>query len=369
MDFETLIAPIAGENPVGADPREGADQSAHYFEIKDARAAARDIERQVGAVDPAEAQIESAGAWRKVIDLSPKLLTKTAKDLEVACWYAEGLARSEGFGGLAKGFKLIDSLVRTYWDQGLYPQADEDGDETRVAPLAALNGLDGQGTLIRPIKLIPIVSGGDAGPLAFWQYEQAVANSKITDPDALQQKVAEGAVTLDMFKRAFVQAPSQAVKAVFQDISEAIASFRSACAYLTQKTKDNAPPSSNVVGALEDIQRAIRSLAPHVVEPAPAAQAAPEEGESAPAAGGAPARANGMAGVISGREDALQKILEIADYFERTEPTSMAPMALREVVRRARLPLHELLQELLQDDPAAREKVFSRAGIRSAPDG
>ena len=74
-----------------------------------------------------------------------------------------------------------------------------------------------------------------------------------------------------------------------------------------------------------------------------------------------------MPGMVGGREEALQTLAKISDFFKRTEPHSTIAFTLDDVVRRARMTLPELLAELLPDESARRTFLIS-AGIRP-PDG
>jgi len=68
-------------------------------------------------------------------------------------------------------------------------------------------------------------------------------------------------------------------------------------------------------------------------------------------------------GGVSGREDALRVLLQIAEYFRIHEPHSPISNSLEEIVRRARLPFAELLAELVPDQGAWRSALTS-AGIK-----
>src|SRR5690554_951063 len=132
IDIDALSQPIAGDTPAGSDIREEVSPSSLYYQLRDARPAARPAERAPALDDDGGALLPE---WRLVLDLAPKVLRDTAKDLEVAAWYIEALVRAHGFVGLRDGFALAQQLVKQFWD-GLYPLPDEDGIETRVAPFA-----------------------------------------------------------------------------------------------------------------------------------------------------------------------------------------------------------------------------------------
>ena len=45
-DFEAILAPLAGDQPTGVDLRQDFAPTSIYFRLRDARAQARDAERQ-----------------------------------------------------------------------------------------------------------------------------------------------------------------------------------------------------------------------------------------------------------------------------------------------------------------------------------
>jgi type VI secretion system protein ImpA len=67
-------------------------------------------------------------------------------------------------------------------------------------------------------------------------------------------------------------------------------------------------------------------------------------------------------GKIQNREQAFQAILQIAAFFKRTEPQSPIAYKLEEAVRWGRMPLPDLLAELISED-GVRSSVFKLMGI------
>ena len=68
-------------------------------------------------------------------------------------------------------------------------------------------------------------------------------------------------------------------------------------------------------------------------------------------------------GSITGREQALRQVTEIAAWFKRNEPSSPIGFTLDEAVRRARLGWPELVAELVADE-TARHTLLTTAGIK-----
>ena len=67
--------------------------------------------------------------------------------------------------------------------------------------------------------------------------------------------------------------------------------------------------------------------------------------------------------LIRNREDALNAILQLGEYFRRVEPHSLVPFALEQAVRWARMPLPELMMELIPEENP-RKALFKQVGIR-----
>lgn len=128
LNFEELLAPIAGENSAGRD----LSFENTYEQIETARSADDDLERGQW-----QRGLKTAD-WHGVIKLSKNALTRESKDLKIAIWLTEALSHTAGIEGLKEGLCLIRELLNAYWDN-LYPEI-EDGDlEFRSIPLEWLN--------------------------------------------------------------------------------------------------------------------------------------------------------------------------------------------------------------------------------------
>ncbi|MFT9258476.1 MAG: type VI secretion system ImpA family N-terminal domain-containing protein, partial [Acetobacter sp.] len=178
MDFNALLLPINEHSPAGDDVRSDYSPASLYYKLRDARADARAAER-AGDASPGDAI--APPEWRDVQKISSQILLEKAKDLEAAAWLAESLVRSDGLVGLTFGASVIQGLVERYWDH-LYPMPDEDGMETRVAPLTGLNGEGGDGTLIQPLRKLELFKDRNGEPVMLFQYEQSAELQTIADP-------------------------------------------------------------------------------------------------------------------------------------------------------------------------------------------
>jgi type VI secretion system protein ImpA len=362
LDFGALLAPIPGDKPTGADLRADPSPTSPYYAIKDARNGARAAERQIMLDGEADAKPVD---WRPVVQHGTKVLSEKAKDLEVAAYLIEGLVRVKGFPGLRDGFRLIREMCEQYWDD-LFPQPDEEGLETRVAPLTGLNGDEAEGTLIGPITKVALTQGS-TGPYAYYHYQQAMALKQVEDPEARQKRIQQGAVSLDMVEKAVSETPNPFFAELVGELKECQDEFARLCGVLDDKCGSKAPPASNIRGALERcleaIQHIARSKLPSAAaagEPAPDGEAAAGDGAVAAAGAAVPGQA---VGILRNRDDAFEMLLKVADFFRRTEPHTPISYALEQAVRWGRMTLPELLNELIPDD-GARRHFFRQVGIR-----
>ena len=268
---------------------------------------------------------------------------------------------------------LLADLVELYWDQGLFPVADEDdGVEARFQPISGLSGGSGdkEGTLIMPLRRL--VLGGDTvnGELRYIDRVTAdaqFASSQSSGADnkaELAQQAQEAFAATEALAR---RLSARGLRASAEKLASAEAAWRRAIAFISERTKPVFPSASRVSDEFRNMREWVEGL----VKLAPddsgdeAADGAPAADAGGEAAGGGPAAAGGamVLGRISNRADALRAVTAAADYFERFEPLAPIGATLREVDRRARMSLADLLEELIPDSDT-RETYYWRSGIR-----
>ncbi len=344
LDFEALLQPLAGEEPAGPNLRHV--NSGTYYRIKDARSTARIAERQADA----EAERGSlAPEWRAIFDLSQEVLGTQSKDLEVACWMTEAALRIHGYAGLRFGFAVLDGLVERFWD-GLH-SIDTEDISAKVAPLTGLNGSDSDGALIQPMRLAPLTASATGEPAGLWHY-MVLRRRGAAAPEAVRLAEAARSTGADVFR------------SIYRDIAASLASFASLTARLDAQCGDDTPPSSNIRNTLIEAQDALRDFSGVDfsridAEPVEQPDQPAETDEAHPAS--APPVQTGPAPLHT-REDALRELARIATFFREHEPNSPTAYTLQTLIRRARLPLTELLAELLPDE-AVRRAYLTVAGI------
>ena len=376
LDFDQLLEPIAGDNPAGVDLRADGSPTSVYYQIKDARNTARDAERK-NIFDDEPADGSGPGAppdWKPVLQLAPQIIAEQSKDLGVVSWFIEGLVRRDGFAGLRDGFRLARELVERFWD-GLYPLPDDEGILTRVAPLAALNGVEAHGVLLTPMTTIPITGGSGEEPLSLVDYKRAVDLDRVEDPEKRAQRIAQGWASMQVFMQAVNETSPDFFRNLLDDISEAAGEFSLLCDALEERCGkdedgyDLTPPSSAIRGVLEEAEETVRIISKHLLGDDGAGD--PEGGgggELEMGNGGAITTvANRSAGPVRTREDAFGALLQVAEFFKRTEPHSPVSYALEQAVRWGRMPLPQLWKELIPDE-TTRDQMFKLVGMQLPPE-
>ncbi len=367
LDFESLLAPVSAEQPSGVELRDSAELSALYYQIKDARDASRASERQLVQArlygDEAEVARIAPPVWGKVKSAALDVLANKSKDLWVAAWLIEALVRLDGFAGLRDGFRLTRELVENFWDD-IHPHPDEEGYVTTVAQLAGLNGDEAEGALIGPIELLPITQGTSRDPLTSRDYKEAVDLEANSDPERRAQRLQEGAVSLEMFDRAVAETDPEFFLNLRDDIQQCLEEFNRLDGALEPRcgaTDDGypaAPPSSNIRRSLQDVLDRVESLARDVLGDEGSSEPGEEPSDGTAAAAGPSSKA----GPVANREDAFRALLQIAEFFRRTEPHSPLSYSLEQAVRWGKMTLPELMAELISED-STREDLFRRVGI------
>ena len=188
---------------------------------------------------------------------------------------------------------------------------------------------------------------------------------KTSDPAAKQAKIDEGTLPLSRFENfARNQTPGDFLKTNYEDAEAAAEEFKLLSNTLDEKFGyEFAPPTTNLREALDDCLSRMRSLSAHVLDDDDAGDTsestemvAGDSGQMVPAAAAA------ASGRVATREDAFKVLDQVAEFFERTEPHSMIPFALRQVVGWGKMSLPDLLRELIADETVLAE-LKKRTGV------
>jgi type VI secretion system protein ImpA len=364
IDLSLLLAPLdSGEGGAGTDLRLDYSAGSPYQRLRDARASARAEERARDAEDGSEGP--PADGWREVLSVGQEALLGLSKDLEVAAWMTEALVRLHGLRGLTSGARLMTGLCEGFWEAG-FPQPDEDGLEVRASPLGGLSGSSSDGTIMQPLRRLPMFRRTDSTGLGLYLWEQAEQTAGLPE-ERRDAKIAAGAPELATLE-AEARIDRAFLTSTWRDAAAALEAWREFDRVVDARFASEAPSLRKVTTLLERLLAVATRLGGEpAADEAEAAADTATGGETVAgvAAGGG---GGGGSGTLQTREDALRQLDRIADYFRRTEPHSPLAYTLEEAVRRGRMSLEELLIEVLPDEDT-RNGMLSRLGIRPQANG
>ncbi|MBI3560590.1 MAG: type VI secretion system protein TssA [Gammaproteobacteria bacterium] len=363
FDITSLLEPIAADSPAGADGRKDQSPNSNYSTIRDARKSARAMER-MNLLEGDETKADGNRQkvlenWRKVLELAPKILKTQSKDIEVTCWYIEGLIRKAGFAGLRDGLSLLRQFIERFWES-MYPLPDSEGVETRVAPIAGLNGEGGEGVLLAPIRSTPITENHPPGPYSLWQYKQAVEADRVLKDKTQPGLTATSEYSLADIKHVVNQSSETFYGNLYDDITACINEIQQMGQLLDGHCGTQlSPPTSNITALLTEILDALRHVAKHKL-PVPV-----NESDNSSANPASADSASGIAtGPIKSRDEAFRQLNQISQFFLRTEPHSPIAYVIDKAVKWGNMSLGELITELIPNADS-RTTYTSLTGVTS----
>lgn len=366
FDLDALLAPIPGDSPAGVDIRENRGAGAPYDAIKDARSEAVSAEKRLDQRDP-DAPPDPAPLWRTVRDVAMKVLRETSKDMEVAVYLTEALVRMNGLLGLAAGARTLAGLAEKYWDT-VYPLPDpEYGLEDRIRPVTALNGADGNGSLMQPLYKTVLFDGPTGDPVAFYQYRGSEQTTTLAKPQ-LEAALKRGEIPFADMEKMARQQPRR-FATVRSDARAALKAWEAMASVMDEKARDEGPSTTHVRDLLHALERVANRYAPEEAKIEEAADDGSLDESQQEDAGMETAETvhavRVAGGPIRDRESALKQLEDLSAWFRRTEPHSPLAYTLEEAVRRGRLTWPELLDELVSDKKV-HDDLLIKLGIRPA---
>jgi|SRR3990172_8806576 len=349
LDLESLLAPIAGENPAGESLR----YAGPYEGVQEARRADDELAQGEWVRDT------KAADWLGVIAMTTEALVSRSKDLQLTAWLTEALLKRHGFPGLRDGLRLLRELQERFWDS-LYPTV-EDGDlEPRIAPLVWLNE-----KLPASIRAIPITRSPDGQGYSWlhWDESRTVENLGRQNPEAMQQALAEGKISREQFDKAVAAQRRAFYETLYDDLNQCWEEYEQLARVVDGKCGRDSPSLLNIKKALEDWRTLLTGIVKKKRELEP--DAVPVEGVAAPA--GAPFTeafpSEGVPFMPRDRADALRRLTAVADFFRRTEPHSPVSYLVQRAVQWGQMPLEAWLREVIGDD-ATLARVRETLGLK-----
>ncbi len=347
INLDALLSPISEESPAGESVR----YSGIYDEIAEARRADDDAAQGEWVT-----QLKVSD-WRKVIDLSVPTLEKDTKDLQIAAWLSEALVKQYGFAGLRDSLKLMSGLQNIFWET-LHPEIDEGDMEGRAN---AVSVMDKQTAFA--IKSAAIT--GSSG----YSYNDWEDSKRFDIPDNIDtldssdqakyrelkaQAEKENRVTAAKWRVEIAASRRTFYEELNFTINECLAEYAELNRVNEEKyDRNQVPGMGNLKKALDEVQTQVKKVLEDKRQEEPDEAEAENNEEATEGEEGTMVKVAGVAtasGAIQNRSDALKRLSDIAQFFQKTEPHSPLSYLIQRAVKWGNMPLESWLQDVIKDE-------------------
>jgi type VI secretion system protein ImpA len=364
--LQALLLPVPGADPCGVSIR----ASALFTDIR----LAREEDDPTLPMRQWERPLKKAD-WPWIEATCTEALCSRSKDLQLAAWLTEAWARQDaGIAGLARGLTLLRELVTQHWD-GVHPRMDppQDGDDYE-ARLAVFEWLDSAmaHTLRVFVCLLPLAQRKPQ-QVTLSDWERLIAGELSGASPAAS---GDGPpLTRDEILANLAHYQPQVVQVRYAQVHEARASLLGLVAALDAHLGAESPTLRRMLAVLDALERVLAQVLAALPEPAaggdqeagdaarsaqavegvqempaepPEAQEAHEAHEAAqrPSASQPPV----VLGAWRHRDEAYRTLEALAEYLATVEPHSPTPYLIRRAVNWGRLPLPELMAEIMREE-------------------
>ncbi|OTG67798.1 type VI secretion protein [Acinetobacter sp. ANC 4470] len=347
LELESLLSVISDEAPCGMD----YSFSNEFHAIKKAKS------QDDPLLDQGDWIVEPKLAdWQFVNTKSIELLTEKTKDIRLYSWLIEAWSNLYGFEGISKGLELTQLSLSNFWAL-LHPKIEDDDLDQR---LGLLQGLINQLPVL--IKNIPIVNTSPFYCLIDYDgllHQQNLRRKQTEDHDQVQENAS-----LEQFEQALMNTSKSFQYQSYQDFLETLKQWDILKNVLNSLMNISAPSFASIDSQLESIHSSFKKIyktdtlgLQKIVsnQPTPILATTMSTGTiQTPldqAATTKPQDFHPQAqNHLANREQAMQVLQEIADYFKINEPHSPVSYMLQKTIQWNQLPLHQWLAQVIKDE-------------------
>ena len=370
-----LLAPISEDAPFGTYLK--ADR-ALYRALRNrfnaAQTSYRALSETVESLGDRELQTQNREAWQALSDEAQKVLTEHSRDLEVFCWYVAAQIHLEApLLRLLSAVLTVTELVNTSWEQ-LQPippvnklRAEDEAsqskeiDALRLRSFVQLIGeVPGSGLLHLPLTNLPLIGRTTYGAFLAAERDGTVADLKHMVAGEIEEESAA--------------LPDRVLQ--LAELQETLARLDESLRLVALRSGETPVQVARLSKQVGDLLRAMRVLTegtafawPIVEQSLPETEDvpgdAPESAEGGAIPDNAPVQGITGSGDAVTREAALSSLEALIAHFRATEPHSPIHSLLSRALRWARMPLPDVMAEVLGVDSEAMVRLSMMAGLES----
>ena len=375
MDTDSLLAPLAPDQPSGVDLRN--DARFHALERLLAPAAREHRLKADGTINEAAPAVD----WPLILS-DGQALAAEGRDLRLLVILVRALFETQGFEGLSRGLDLLVRSIGDYWDS-LHP-ALRDRDDPQMAAMARTNALrqleNEENGLLGDLRFgiafaprgIGAVPFNDLAATVLSDFEmlaRVASGLGQAEKAAIVARHNERSGRAKTASRAMAAENPDDIAAMAAGIGACLARIETLCTTFGDRAGFGA--SGLTLPALTEVLANCRkalemAIAEAAADAPPAPLAASTDvgavngaaiAVSAPVAATAPAA---RPGAINSRSDVEAALDGIVAFYERTEPSSPIPHVTRRLRRMVAMDFLQLMEEVA---PSGLKEFRNIAGL------
>ena len=363
LELEALLKAISVEAPCGMD----CSFSNEFHAIKKAKTQDDPLLDQGDWIaEPKQAD------WNFVNSKATELLTERTKDIRLYSWLIEAWSKLYGFEGVAKGLELTQRSLSDFW-MLLHPEIEDDDLDQR---LGLLQGLINQ--LPVSIKNIPVVNLSPFYSLIDYEallHQQNLRRKHTEDNDQVNLNSS-----LEQFEQALFNSSKSFQYKNYQVYLEILKQWNILKDVLDGLMGLDAPSFAVIDSQLESIHSNLKKIYKadafgsleedtNKINPESGTKISPEaihspiEIESTITTRHPQKFQPQLQNHVANREQAMQVLQDIADYFQANEPHSPVSYMLHKTIKWNQMPLHEWLSQVIKNENPL-ETVHELLGVQ-----
>ncbi len=363
LELEGLLKVISDEAPCGID----CSFSNEFYAIKKARIQDDPLLEQGDWVaEPKQAD------WAFVSSQSIELLTEKTKDIRLYGWLLEAWSNLYGFEGIAKGLELTQQSLTEFW-MLLHPEIAEDDLDQR---LGLLQGLINQ----LPVLIKKTAITNTAISYSLMDYEALLHQQNLRRKHTEDYDDVPTNTSLEQFEQELFNTSKSFQYKNYQAFLEILKQWNILREVLDGLMGVDAPSFAAIESQLESLHSNLKKIykteafglqpAVTTADSAQEKSAADQQTSTqltehiavAASAINQPFQPQ-MQSHVANREQAMQVLQEISDYFQLNEPHSPVSYMLQKTIKWSQMPLHEWLAQVIKhEDPL--EAVHEILGVQ-----
>ena len=363
LELEALLKAISVEAPCGMD----CSFSNEFHAIKKAKTQDDPLLDQGDWIaEPKQAD------WNFVNSKATELLTERTKDIRLYSWLIEAWSKLYGFEGVAKGLELTQRSLSDFW-MLLHPEIEDDDLDQR---LGLLQGLINQ--LPVSIKNIPVVN---ASPFySLMDYEALLHQKNLRRKHTEDNDEVNLNSSLEQFEQALFNSSKSFQYKNYQAYLEILKQWNILKDVLDGLMGLDAPSFALIDSQLESIHSSLKKIYKadafgsleedtNKINPESGTKISPEaihspiEIESTITTRHPQKFQPQVQNHVANREQAMQVLQDIADYFQTNEPHSPVSYMLHKTIKWNQMPLHEWLSQVIKNENPL-ETVHELLGVQ-----